>query len=165
MNLIPGVVSAVVKVIDKDVPGQVQLAYQWMSPDEPPSPPVRVAVPMAGGGRGLHLMPEVGDEVLVAFDKGDPRCPYVIGYLWNGQDKPPVTEPARRVLQTVSGHRLELDDTDGGEKVSLVFKGGGPGITITKDAITIRFSDSSFIKLSASELSVVNNTLVSINPT
>ena len=164
MNPVLGVVTAVVKAVDPDVPGQLLLKYDWMSPDEPPSPSVRVAAPMAGGGRGLQLMPEEGDEVLVAFDHGDPRRPYVIGYLWNGQDKPPVTEPARRVLQTVSGHRLELDDTDGSEQISLLFKGDGPGITITKDAITIRFSDSCFIKLSDAELTIVNDTLVSINP-
>ena len=43
---------------------------------------------MAGKGRGLFYLPEVGDEVLVAFEHGDIRRPYVIGSLYNGSDKP-----------------------------------------------------------------------------
>ena len=38
-----------------------------------------------------YFLPEVGDEVLVAFERGDLRFPYVLGSLWNGKDKPPST--------------------------------------------------------------------------
>ena len=47
-------------------------------------------MPMAGKERGLVLIPEVGDEVLVAFEREDLRFPYVLGALWNGKDKPPL---------------------------------------------------------------------------
>ena len=47
-------------------------------------------MPMAGHDRGLVLIPEVGDEVVVGFEREDLRFPYVLGALWNGQDDPPV---------------------------------------------------------------------------
>ena len=49
----------------------------------------RLATPMAGDDRGLVVIPEVGDEVLVAFEREDLRFPYVLGGLWNGKEKPP----------------------------------------------------------------------------
>ncbi len=45
----------------------------------------RVAVPFAGGSRGAFFIPDVGDEVVVAFVGGDARCPIVLGSLWNGR--------------------------------------------------------------------------------
>lgn len=49
----------------------------------------RVASPMAGKGRGMVLLPEPEDEVLVAFEAGSLRYPVVIGCLWNKDDSPP----------------------------------------------------------------------------
>ena len=49
----------------------------------------RLATMMAGRDRGTLFVPDVGDEVLVAFERGDLRSPCVLGSLWNGQDKPP----------------------------------------------------------------------------
>ena len=74
----------------------------------------RLAVPMAGNDSGLVLIPEIGDEVLVAFENGDLRFPYVLGALWNGKGKPPLANSDgkndRRMLKTRKGHRLLFDD-------------------------------------------------------
>lgn len=74
----------------------------------------RLATPMAGNDRGLVLIPEVGDEVLVAFEREDVRFPYVIGALWNGQDSPPVANDDgkndKRTLQSRKKHMLLFDD-------------------------------------------------------
>ena len=48
----------------------------------------RVLTPNAGADRGLYFLPAVGDEVLIGFENGDTRRPYVIGSLFNGVDKP-----------------------------------------------------------------------------
>jgi uncharacterized protein involved in type VI secretion and phage assembly len=48
----------------------------------------RVASMSATGGRGLMMMPLVDDEVVVGFEHGDPRRPFVLGSLWNGTTKP-----------------------------------------------------------------------------
>jgi uncharacterized protein involved in type VI secretion and phage assembly len=54
-----------------------------------PRPWARMAVPMAGKNRGTYFLPEVDDEVLVAFENADPAHPYVIGALWNSREPPP----------------------------------------------------------------------------
>ena len=74
-------------------------------------------MPGAGPERGLVVLPEVGDEVLVAFDHGDPRLPYIVGGLFNGKDELPVKaidggKVVTRALVSRNGHRIELHDED-----------------------------------------------------
>lgn len=125
MNRIPGVVIGLVNSLDDpEGLGRVQLTFPWMSESEPESNWARIAAPMAGPERGFQFMPEVGDEVLVAFEQGELRMPYVLGYLWNGEDRPPRDDPKLRTVKTVSGHVLEFDDTEGSEKITLQTQGG-----------------------------------------
>jgi uncharacterized protein involved in type VI secretion and phage assembly len=78
----------------------------------------RMAAVGGGSGRGFLWIPEVGDEVLVAFSQNDDRDAYVIGGLWNTLDRPPVTLPTdfitKRVIKTGKeaglGHEIEFDD-------------------------------------------------------
>jgi uncharacterized protein involved in type VI secretion and phage assembly len=162
---IAGVVTGIVRSLDDpDGLGRVQLSFPWMAESEPVSYWARIATPMAGAERGVQFMPELDDEVLVAFEHGDLNYPYIVGALWNGEDKPPRTEPSQRTIQTVSGHVLEFDDTEGSEKISLLFKGDAPGITIDQNALTIKFNDNCYIELTAGSLKIVNTTLVDINP-
>ncbi len=117
-----GVVTA---VKDPDQQGRVQLSFPFLG-GENQSTWAPVATLMAGGGRGSWFMPEVGDEVLVAFDHGDFDHPFVVGFLWNGQDQPPASDitPSVRRLQTVSGHKLDFDDRDGSQKITIKTQGG-----------------------------------------
>src|SRR4051812_34990921 len=69
-----------------------------------------VAVAMSGNGRGAYFMPELEDEVVLGFDRGRFDHPYVVGFLWNGPDKPPRTDPRMRVLRSVNGHEIVLYD-------------------------------------------------------
>ena len=71
---------------------------------------------MAGPSRGQFYSPEVGDEALVAFEHGDFDHPFVVGFLWNGVDQPPESDRKKRVIVSVSGHRITLDDSPGGER-------------------------------------------------
>jgi uncharacterized protein involved in type VI secretion and phage assembly len=93
--------------------GRVQLKLPWLPGYEPWA---RVAMPMAGSDRGMFFIPQVGDEVLVAFGQGDVRDPFVVGSLWNGRDDPPatgMTDPvAKRVIKTPAGHVLTFDDAE-----------------------------------------------------
>jgi len=126
MSRIPAVVTGVVKSVkDPDQMGRVQISLPWLGGqnDNTWAP---VATFMSGGGRGSWFMPEVGDEVLVAFDRGDVAFPFVIGFLWNGKDQPPVDgiSASVRRLRTVSGHQIDFDDIDGEEKITITTKGG-----------------------------------------
>lgn len=88
----------------------------------------RTAVPMAGAKRGTYFLPEVDDEVLVAFEAGDVRRPYVLGALWNGGNRPPVTNADGqnnvRLIKSRSGHVLQFDDTPNSERVTIQSKSG-----------------------------------------
>jgi phage protein D len=100
----------------------------------------RLAVPMAGKERGYLTMPEVNDEVLIAFEHGDPNRPFVLGSLWNGQDVPPKGTAElvdgsgvvnQRIWRSRSGHLFLFDDTDGKESIRIIDKTDKNHITIT----------------------------------
>ena len=57
-------------------------------------------------------MPEPGDEVLVAFQDGKFDSPYVVGFLWNGEQVSPEDTPHNRVIVTPGGHQLRFEDKD-----------------------------------------------------
>lgn len=125
MNVFPGVASGVVTAVDEQL-GRVLLNLPWLD-DQTETHWARVATFMAGNGRGSWFMPEVGDEVLVAFEFGQIDFPYVVGFLWSDVDKPPVKDDdidgKVRRYRSVKQHRLDFDDRDGDE--SIVLKTGG----------------------------------------
>ena len=68
----------------------------------------RYITPFAGNQRGIAFLPEIGDEVIIGFEEGDPEHPYVIGAVWNGADVSPGPSPKRIV--TKSGNAIVMDD-------------------------------------------------------
>lgn len=127
---------------DPDGLGRVKLRLPWLS-KEHESNWARVISPMAGNGRGLYVLPEVDDEVLVAFEHGRVEFPYVLGSLWNGKDKPPgANDDGKnnvRALKSRSGHMVSLDDTEGKEKIEIVDAKGKESIVldVAQNTITI----------------------------
>ncbi len=105
--------------------------------DEQQTDWARIVTPMAGKDRGFFFQPEVGDEVLVVFENGDPRRAYVLGALWSKVDTPPPrdgNDPQNniRLIKSRSGHKVTLDDTSGSEKIVITDKSGAN--TLTWDA-------------------------------
>lgn len=127
------VVGIVTNNQDPDNMARVRVKFPWLSDDDE-SWWARMAVPMGGPGRGTYFLPEVDDEVLVAFEHGDVRSPYIVGALWNGKDAPPTNNSDGknniRLIHSRSGHLVRLDDTDGDEKIEVIDKTGGNKITI-----------------------------------
>jgi uncharacterized protein involved in type VI secretion and phage assembly len=127
------VVGIVTDNKDPDNMARVRVKFPWLS-DDNESWWARMAVPMAGAGRGSYFLPEVDDEVLVSFEHGDVRSPYIVGALWNGKDSPPANNSDGknniRVIHSRSGHLVRLDDTDGDEKIEVIDKTGSNKITI-----------------------------------
>jgi uncharacterized protein involved in type VI secretion and phage assembly len=113
--------------------GKVKVKFPWLSQTEE-SHWARVLTPMAGDNRGIYFLPEVGDEVLVAFEQGDMAFPYILGSLWNGKDKPPAKNDDgknnQRVIKSRSGHQIILDDTEGKEQIIIQDKTGKNKIVI-----------------------------------
>ncbi|MEZ4235273.1 MAG: phage baseplate assembly protein V [Myxococcota bacterium] len=123
---IHGVLTA--RVTGRMPDGTYELEYLSMGRNAP-SAPARVMGPMAGNGRGLYAMPEVGDEVVVAFDGGDPNMPIILGGVWNGESTvPDQAEPSDdnhvRTWVSRSGHAITFDDEGGGEQVRVKSQGG-----------------------------------------
>jgi phage baseplate assembly protein V len=124
MNKVPGVVIGLVRSLDDDAgEGRIQVEFPWMDADYR-SGWAPIATPLAGGERGLFFMPEIGDEVLVGFEHGEMDHPFVVGFLWNGKDRPPETDPNNRVIRTPGGHELRFEDGDGAKKIVLSTAGG-----------------------------------------
>lgn len=127
---------------DPDKLGRVKVKLPWLSEQEE-STWARVLTPMAGNQRGLYFLPEVDDEVLVAFEHGQVEFPYILGALWNGKDKPPITNDDgknnQRMIKSRSGHVIILDDQEGEEKITIHDKSKKNSIVIDtkKNAISI----------------------------
>jgi uncharacterized protein involved in type VI secretion and phage assembly len=133
---------AVAQVIDNtDLHGlgRVQLSLAWLPGYEPWA---RVGVLAGGSSRGTFFIPQIDDEVLVAFEHGDIRQPYVIGGLWNGQDHPPCTAPEdarnKQMIRSSGGHEILIDD---GARTITIKATSGHKITIDQDRIELKASD------------------------
>jgi len=118
----------------------------------------RIAVLMAGNQRGTFFLPEIGDEVLVAFENGDFERPFVLGALWNGVDNPPDTnddgQNNHRLIKSRSGHIVRFDDTAGAEKIEIIDKSGNNAITFDTANNTIKIVSAQDITIDASQGSI-----------
>jgi uncharacterized protein involved in type VI secretion and phage assembly len=104
-------VCTVINVIDCMGGARVQLSLPWLPGFQPWA---RLSNQMAGMAHGSFFVPVPGTEVLVAFNHGDVREPYVIGSLWNPMDRPPALAPTdavtKRKIRTPLGHELSFDE-------------------------------------------------------
>jgi uncharacterized protein involved in type VI secretion and phage assembly len=178
-GLFYGVYPALVTdVVDPEGQGRVRVKLPW-SPDTSQAAYeawARLATAMAGNDRGTWLVPDTGDEVLVVFEGGDPRRPYAIGSLWNGQDAPPETMDSagsndRKVLRSRNGVQVTLDDSSGQERLELETPGGqkitlrdGPGSITLEDANGNRITlDTQGVAVSAAGKVTVSGSQVEIS--
>jgi len=104
-------VGRVMNPLDPLTLGRVQLQLPMID-DVELSPWARVAVPMAGLMHGHYFIPNVGDEVLVAFENGELTAPYIIGSLWTAMSPPPLPSPVPqiRVIRTLAGNQLVMSE-------------------------------------------------------
>ncbi|WP_433830963.1 phage baseplate assembly protein V [Actinoplanes sp. CA-015351] len=93
----------------------------------------------AGKGRGSYFRPERGDQVMIAFERGDLRRPYVLGGVWCVPGPPPEKSGVAEVndvrqIITRSGHVLRFDDKQGAERIELITAGGQQKVVLDKAA-------------------------------
>jgi uncharacterized protein involved in type VI secretion and phage assembly len=106
--------------------GRVKVQFPWFD-DQMETEWCRISQLYAGNGYGSVFVPEVGDEVLVAFIHGDMRLPIVVGGLYNGSDKPPTYHSSskdQKMIRTKGQHELLFDDSSGQERVRIKTNGG-----------------------------------------
>ncbi len=147
--------------------GRVKVKFPWFSQNEE-SYWARVLTPMAGKDRGIYFLPEVEDEVLVAFDQGNMSVPYILGALWNGKDQPPSKNDDgknnHRMIKSRSGHQIIFDDTKDAEQIIIQDKTGKNKIIIdSKDnnmnieienEVTITAKGKIFLKSSDNDVAI-----------
>jgi len=151
------VVGQVTDLNDPDGLARIKVKYPtlWASGSECESNWARLVTPMAGAERGIEFIPEIHDEVLVAFENNDVNHPYILGSLWDARDKPPLptTEAVKggtvnkRIIKSRSGHTIILDDSKGEEEISIIDK--------TEDnSIVIKSSDNSISINSKADITI-----------
>ncbi|HEY0173718.1 MAG TPA: phage baseplate assembly protein V [Pyrinomonadaceae bacterium] len=154
--------ATVTDIKDPDSQGRVKVRLPWSPDNEGGGYDVwaRLATLMAGAGRGTWFVPDVGDEVLVVFEGGDARRPYVVGSLWNGKDSPPEQMDGagnnyKKSITSRRDIRITLDDTEGGETLTLKTP-GGQTIEMKDGGISIEIKDASgnSVKLEPSGITV-----------
>jgi uncharacterized protein involved in type VI secretion and phage assembly len=180
------VVGIVTNNQDPDGLGRVKVRFPWLSPDEE-SHWARVATFMAGKARGGWFLPEVDDEVIVVFEHGDVRFPFVVGALWNGVDTAPydngdgkndvraVTsrsghevifddndQKGRLEIHTKAGHRILLDDSSGSEKLLVEDKSGNNKIEMDSVQGSIAVTAQTKLSLKASMIEVEADTTLNL---
>jgi uncharacterized protein involved in type VI secretion and phage assembly len=174
------VVGIVTNNQDPEEQGRVKVRFPWLA-DQVESRWARVASPMAGNERGMFFLPEVNDEVVVAFEQGDMNYPYVLGALWNGVDKPPetnrdgknnirkitsrsgheivfgdddTTRKEKVEIHTKAGHRILLDDSAGQEKIEIKDRTGNNVIKMDSVQNSIDISSAMSLKIKAQTVEI-----------
>ena len=161
----PAIVTA---IVDEERLGRVQVRFPWLGGDGDRD--VRawatLCSPYADADAGLLVLPEVGTQVVVAFEAGNVRRPYVVGCAWNGQETLPH-EPAEsndiRLLRSRADSRLEFDDTRGAARVRITMASGHQ--VVLDDAaqeVTVRHAGGCTVRLTATSVEVQANVSVDI---
>lgn len=167
-----GVYPAIVTdIVDPSQLGRIQVSLPWLGDL---GGNVRawatLLTPYAEDGQGFEMLPSVDTQVVVAFEAGELRRPYIIGAAWNGKERPPEEPLAannKRLIKTRSGSLLEFDDTAGAAKVTLSMQSGHR--VVMDDAaseVQITHANGSIIKFTAAgQIEVQANATVEVTAT
>ncbi len=161
------VVGVVTNLKDPEKQGRVKVKFPTLG-DQVESQWARVVQPGAGTGRGVMMLPEVGDEVIVAFDRGDRRLPVVLGGVWSAKNKLPLADAvasdgsvAKRTIKTRAGHVIELSDGKKGTAagnaqryVKIALADGKTKVHVGEDKIEVNAADGKPITIKAGKASV-----------
>jgi len=124
---------------DPDGLARVRVRLPWFE-DGATSFWARTAMLMAGKDMGTFFLPEIGDEVLLGAEQGDPSHLYVLGMLWNGDLTPPETnsdgDNHKRFIRTRSKHELRFVD-DPADPLAQLALADGKMLTMSNDGITV----------------------------
>jgi uncharacterized protein involved in type VI secretion and phage assembly len=121
--------ALVTDIVDTESLGRIEVKFPWLGSTG--ADDVRawatLVSPYADDDQGLEILPSVDTQVVVAFEAGDLRRPYVIGASWNGVESLPEAAAApnnKRLLKSRNGSKLEFDDTEGAGKVTVSMQSG-----------------------------------------
>jgi len=144
-------------VMDNNDPeklGRVQVQFFWQKPENTVSPWLRIVTPHSGKDQGFFFTPEIGDEVLVAFEGGNAEKPYIIGSHYHGKAKPDQKwindNNDIKGIRTRGGHTIEFVDKDGGEELKIYDnKNDKYEITLSAHSSTVTIKSKGDLNLKA----------------
>ena len=115
------------KVVDNTDPeglGRIKVNFPWQREGGEETPWIKMATPYAGADKGFYFIPEIGEEVLVGFENGDAEKPFVLSAGFNQKAKSGIDNADNNIKAVVtrSGHRIELNDTEGSESITITDK-------------------------------------------
>jgi uncharacterized protein involved in type VI secretion and phage assembly len=144
--------------------GRVKVSFPWHSQPQQ-SYWARVTTPMAGKKRGIYFLPEVNDEVLIAFERGDMRFPYVVGSLWNGKDPSPENNGDGkndvRVIHSRADHKITIND--GSQPLIQIELADGKRVTLNRDGIELDDKQGNKVTLQSSGGSITIQAATSLS--
>jgi len=159
--------ALVTDIVDSDSLGRVEVSFPWLGSD---GDDVRawatLCTPYADDDQGLLILPEVDSQVVVAFEAGNLRRPYILGAAWNGKETLPQA-PDRanniRVLRSRADSRLEFDDSAGSAKVKITMASGHE-VTLDDAAqeVTVKHAGGCTVTLTATDVQVNANATVQV---
>lgn len=143
-------VAIVKENADPEGLGRIKVQFPWQKATGGLTPWIRIVSPHAGGSKGFHFIPEIGEEVLVGFEGGNAEHPYVLGSLYTGKAK---AEPWKsqnndiKALQTRSGNKVVMNDKDGSITMAdpsgnvIIMQGNGNIIISAPNTLTLSATD------------------------
>jgi phage protein D/phage baseplate assembly protein gpV len=153
------VVGLVSNIKDPNKENRVRLTFPWLS-DTYETDWVRCVMPGTGQSRGFTWLPDVNDEVLVSFERGDVRRPYVLGALFNGKDhwsNAHYSGDGRvktRGMRSGAGHTLEFHELAGKQKIVLQTGNENVHVTLDQTNNTIVIQSNGAVTVSGSSVTV-----------
>ncbi|EAR22009.1 phage baseplate assembly protein V [Nitrococcus mobilis] len=173
-GLYPGIVT---DIEDPQKLGRVQVKFPWLGSDGEKAVRAWATLlsPYADNDQGLQILPEKDSQVVVGFEAGDLRRPYVVGAAWNGREKQPATPQAannRRLIKTRAGSVLEFDDASGAAKLTLKMASGhtlalsdaDQSVTLTHaNGCTVTFNAAGQVEIRANATVEVNAPVLNVH--
>ena len=136
------VIAQVIENCDKTRMGRIRIRLPWMPGLDPWAKLALVDL-------GAYFMPQIGDQVLVTFNRGDVNEPYIIGRLWDENNKPvrrDITDPVNtRAIQSPSGHEVSFDEK---KKTVLVKSSDGHSVSMSPKGIEVALAGEDGGKIS-----------------
>ncbi len=158
----------IAKVTDNNDPeglGRVKAQFVWQRQSGQTTPWIRMMTPHAGADKGFHFIPEIDEEIIIGFENNCAEKPFVMGALYNGTAKPDSWQTDANNIKAIrsrSGHTVALNDTDGGEMITITDKNSNV-IRIDTAANSIEISALENMTLNAKNIEINATEEIKIN--
>jgi len=148
--------ATVVDNNDPDKLGRIKVKFPWLEAEE--TIWVRFLTPHAGEDRGWYAVPEIGDEVLVGYEFGNPNHPIALGALYNKNAAPPgaaaTPENDIKLFRTKAGNEIKINDKSGSEEIAITTKDGDNKVVLNMSGPSISIESKGDISIKGSNISI-----------